>query len=231
MKNQGIKIKCFCDGCENIIYVKPFQVSDVLNGKIRKFCSSRTTKNKKRTGVNKPCLQCGKTFYTQKNQSKYKFCSKSCTDKYKTNRPLIKKRNSVFINCLHCNKSFSVQKYRISSAKYCSMDCSTKHTISSWKKNKYNPDSIPKIDSFGKENGYNFQHALNGGEVQIPNTRYFVDGYDSEKNVVVEYDEHHHFDKNGNLKQKDVFRQNKIIEEINCMFIRINYKNEIKIYE
>jgi len=235
MKKSGINIKCFCDGCENMIYVKPFQVSEVLNEGLKKFCSkscsSKTTKNKKKTGVNKTCLQCKITFYTQKNQNNYKFCSKTCTDKYRTNKPLLKKRNSIIINCLHCNKSFSIQKYRTFSAKYCSIDCATKHTLKSWKSHRYNPESLPKIELFGKENGYNFQHALNGGEVQIPNTRYFVDGYDSKKNVVIEYDEQHHFNKNGDLIQKDIIRQNKIIQEINCLFIRINYKNEIKIYD
>lgn len=93
----------------------------------------------------------------------------------------------------------------------------------------YNPDSITIIEEYGQKNGYEFQHAENGGEVQI--FGYFVDGYDKEKNVVIEYDEKHHFDKHGRLKQKDCIRQQNIINEIGCKFIRINYKGEITIYE
>lgn len=93
----------------------------------------------------------------------------------------------------------------------------------------YNPDSIVIIENYGKQHGYNFQHAENGGEVQI--CGYFVDGYDKEKNVVIEYDEKHHFQKNGQLKQKDHDRQQNIINELQCKFIRINYKGEILIYE
>lgn len=235
MGKKGITIKCNCEGCSNIVYVKPFQVNDILNGIVRKFCSytcsGKTTRNKKKTGVEKNCLNCKKTIYVQKNQNTYSFCSVPCANEYRTNKPLHKKRNSLNIICYCCGKTFIVQKHREHTAKYCSINCSSLHTLSNWKRNRYNPESIPKIEEIGKKYGYNFQHALNGGEKQIPNTRYFVDGYDLKNNIVIEYDERHHFDKNGNLKHKDIIRQNKIMEEINCLFIRIDYKNEIKIYE
>lgn len=93
----------------------------------------------------------------------------------------------------------------------------------------YNPESILIIENYGKQHGYTFQHAENGGEVQI--CGYFVDGYDKENNVVIEYDEKHHFHKNGQLKQKDYIRQQNIIDELKCKFIRINYKGGISIYE
>ena len=54
----------------------------------------------------------------------------------------------------------------------------------------YNVKSISIIERYGKENSYNFQHAENGGEVQV--IGYFVDGYDKERNVVIEYYEKHH---------------------------------------
>jgi hypothetical protein len=93
----------------------------------------------------------------------------------------------------------------------------------------YNPNSIAIIENYGKQYGYNFQHAENGGEFQV--CGYFVDGYDKEKNVVIEYDEKHHFQPNGQLKHKDHVRQQNIINELQCKFIRINYKGEISIYE
>jgi hypothetical protein len=83
----------------------------------------------------------------------------------------------------------------------------------------YNPDACKIIDEYGKQNGYNFQHALNGGEHRVDG--YFVDGYDKDKNVVIEIDEKPHFDFNGNLKEKDIRRQKEIEEYLKCKFVRL----------
>jgi hypothetical protein len=85
----------------------------------------------------------------------------------------------------------------------------------------YNPKACKIIDDYGKKNGYNFQHALNGGEFYIENLGYWVDGYDKEKNIVIEVDEHHHFDALGNLKRNDILRQKQIKKSLQCKFIRI----------
>lgn len=85
----------------------------------------------------------------------------------------------------------------------------------------YNPCACKLIDEYGKQNNYNFQHALNGGEYYIKDLGYWVDGYDIEKNVVIEIDEKKHFDRKGNLKKKDVIRQQEIQSHLNCEFIRI----------
>lgn len=94
----------------------------------------------------------------------------------------------------------------------------------------YNPNSIPIIEQYGKECGYNFQHAENGGEYQIPNNTFYVDGYDAKHNVVVEYDEPYHF-RNGGLHPKDIWRMNVIMSELNCIFVRIDYEGNITKYE
>ena len=91
----------------------------------------------------------------------------------------------------------------------------------------YNKKSIPIIEQYGKDNGYNFRHAEAGGEYQIPNTTFFVDAYDAEKNVVLEYDEPYHF-RAVQLK-KDIQRQDFIGNLLKCKFIRIDYKNNIQI--
>ena len=49
----------------------------------------------------------------------------------------------------------------------------------------------------------------------------YVDGYDKEKNIVIEYDEKHHF-KNKKLREKDIKRQNEIEDYLKCKFIRIS---------
>lgn len=83
----------------------------------------------------------------------------------------------------------------------------------------YNPKACKFIDEIGKKLGYNFQHALNGGEIELYG--YFVDGYDKEKNIIVEYDEPKH-----NLPpqiKKDMLRQENLIREIKpTLFLRYN---------
>lgn len=85
----------------------------------------------------------------------------------------------------------------------------------------YNPLACKLIEEYGKEHGYNFQHAENGGEYRIRELGYWVDGYDKEKNVVIEIDEKFHFDIYGNLKERDKIRQKEITDFLKCKFIRI----------
>jgi hypothetical protein len=85
----------------------------------------------------------------------------------------------------------------------------------------YNKGACKIIDEYGKKHGFNFQHAENGGEYHIKELGYWVDGYDKEKNVVIEYDEKKHYDMSGLLKDKDIHRQQKIENYLGCKFIRI----------
>ena len=84
----------------------------------------------------------------------------------------------------------------------------------------YNPNACKFIEKFGKKNGYNFQHAMNGGEIIVAG--YSLDGYDKEKNVVFEYDERHHFNPDGSLKSKDYSRMGRIKSVLKCKFLRYN---------
>ena len=88
---------------------------------------------------------------------------------------------------------------------------------------RYNVESISIIEEYGKDHGYNFQHAENGGEFHIKELGYFVDGYDVKLNVVLEIDEPHHF-KHGKLRERDIIRQREIEDFLKCKFIRIKYE-------
>lgn len=88
---------------------------------------------------------------------------------------------------------------------------------------RYNVNSIPIIEQYGKDHGYNFMHAENGGEYFVRELGYFLDGYDPINNVAIEVDESHHFDREGNLKEKDQIRQQQIEELLGCTFVRIRY--------
>lgn len=87
----------------------------------------------------------------------------------------------------------------------------------------YNPEACKLIDEYGKQHGYNFQHAENGGEFHIKPLGYWVDGYDAEQNVVIEIDESWH----GRQIKRDNQRQQEIEEYLGCTFIRVQVNNVI----
>jgi hypothetical protein len=82
----------------------------------------------------------------------------------------------------------------------------------------YNPNACILIEEYGKKHGFNFQHAENGGEVRV--IGYSLDGYDKEKNVVIEVDEPSHRWK----VEYDARRQKEIEEHLGCKFIRLKTK-------
>ena len=88
---------------------------------------------------------------------------------------------------------------------------------------RYNKESIPFIEEYGRENGLSFMHAENGGEYFVNELGYFLDAYDPINNVVLEIDEKHHFNREGSLKERDVERQKQIQILLGCKFIRVKY--------
>lgn len=93
----------------------------------------------------------------------------------------------------------------------------------------YNPKSIAILEEYAKENGYNIQHAENGGEFQVPGTTFFVDAYDDKNNIVIEYDEKYHLKEEQS--EKDKKRQRIIGNILKCKFIRILEDGEIRIFD
>ena len=86
----------------------------------------------------------------------------------------------------------------------------------------YNKESIQFLNELSIKMGWHLQHAENGGEVRM--FGYFLDAYDKENNVVVDYDEKEHYIdvENNILRPKDIERQNYIIEKLHCDFYRYN---------
>lgn len=81
----------------------------------------------------------------------------------------------------------------------------------------YNPEACKIIDEYGAKHGYNFQHAENGGEYFVEELGYFVDGYDKEKNAVVEvYEPWHSW-----REKRDSRRKEEIINQLKCEFAEI----------
>lgn len=84
----------------------------------------------------------------------------------------------------------------------------------------YNPVACKYFHELNIQNNWNLQHALNGGEIQV--IGYSLDAYDKENNIVVEYDEPLH--EKPSIKTRDIIRQQKIIEHLNCKFYRYSEK-------
>ena len=88
---------------------------------------------------------------------------------------------------------------------------------------RYDIESIQVLEVFGKKHNLNLQHAERGGEVYIKSLGYWLDGYDKERNIVVEIDEPYHFRKDLILPDKDIQRQKDIQEELGCVVYRIYF--------
>jgi len=86
----------------------------------------------------------------------------------------------------------------------------------------YNEEACKYFDILGEQNNWNIKHALNGGEHHVEELGYWIDGYDIDKNIVIEYDEQAHFNSDGSLKEKDIQRMNRLIEHLKCNFYRFN---------
>lgn len=88
---------------------------------------------------------------------------------------------------------------------------------------RYNKSSIQILEEIAKEHGWNIQHAENGGEFYT-GIGYFVDAYDKENNIVLEFDEAAHYVdvENNVLREKDLIRQKNIIEHLHCEYWRYN---------
>jgi len=88
----------------------------------------------------------------------------------------------------------------------------------------YNEDACLVIKKFGAEHGYNFQHAENGGEYWVENCGYWLDGYDNEENVAIEYYEKSHKHK----REQDRKRKREIKAELGCGFVEVFEEGFIK---
>ena len=89
-------------------------------------------------------------------------------------------------------------------------------------KARYSHKACEFINKLNEDKHWNLQHAENGGEYSI--CGYFIDGYDKDLNIAFEYDEPAHYkDKENNiLNDRDIQRQQNIINELHCEFWRYN---------
>ncbi len=85
---------------------------------------------------------------------------------------------------------------------------------------RYNKTACEYFDWLNKWMSWDGKYATNGGEYYIKSLGYWVDYYEPAHNIVIEWDEPRHF-LHGRLRDRDIVRQQRIIEELNCTFYRI----------
>jgi len=134
----------------------------------------------------------------------------------------------VWAKCKFCNTDHWVDGSEIRKGKSKSCGCRNNKYRKEYRVSaNFNPAACDIIDAYGKENNYNFRHALNGGEIRL--LKYYVDGYDAWKNIPLEVDEEHHY-VNWKLTDKDIKRQKEIMRYLACpLFIRIRIDRSNKI--
>ena len=89
----------------------------------------------------------------------------------------------------------------------------------------FNKKACEYFNKLNEENGWQLQHALNGGEVQVGG--YFLDSYDEKRNIVIEFDELKHRNDKRQIK-RDIEKQKYVIEKLNCKFYRyLEYENRL----
>lgn len=76
----------------------------------------------------------------------------------------------------------------------------------------WNPKACDYFEQFDKQHNTSGQHARNGGEFYIKELGYWVDYMNHDLKLIMEYDEKHHFNKDGKLRKKDIIRQQEIEE-------------------
>lgn len=85
----------------------------------------------------------------------------------------------------------------------------------------YNQMSCDFFNYINEQLKWNGQYATYNGEYHIKELGYFVDYYEPNLNIVIEWDESTHYDIDGNLREKDKQRQEEIISHLKCKFVRI----------
>jgi hypothetical protein len=169
--------------------------------------------------IEKECLYCNQIFKSFKSDNRI-FCSRVCFDKGKNKNNLSKPRSKEIKNKI--SSKLKGRKISEKQAREHGIRMRTRFGelgIKGKFKPNFNPKACQIIEEYGKQNGYCFQHALNGGEYYVKELGYWLDGYDKEKNVVIEYYENHH--KRTIVKQKDKKRKKEIIKLLNCKFIEL----------
>ena len=93
---------------------------------------------------------------------------------------------------------------------------------------RYSIKACEYFDKLNQEKGWHLVHALNGGEIRV--SRYSIDAYDKDLNIVVEYDESKHHMNGLDRASDDIERESIIKHMLGCTFYRYSEFDDV-LYE
>ena len=94
-----------------------------------------------------------------------------------------------------------------------------------------NKRSFEYFSNLEKEKNWDGLFGFKNYEYHIKELGYFIDYYEPNLNIVVEYDEVPHYNIDNSLKEKDIVRMEQIKEYLKCKFFRYNERiKELKEY-
>jgi len=199
--------KRICPKCGNeIVYkTKKILAKSIKLGKPCQSCVQKVAKSGGKNGMygKKHSEDTKKKI---KEKRKYQKFSKETRDKMSITHKLRLEEHNHWLGRKHSEES--KKKMRIVGA--------NRINENGWHPS-YNVTACKEIEKYGNDNGYNFQHAMNGGEFFIEELGYWLDGYDKEKNVGIEYYENAH----KYFMEKDKIRINEIKKLLKCKMIII----------
>jgi len=193
-----------------------------------------------RERVKLKCIICGDNFEVIQSQKNQKCCSRKCSSKLQGEN---RKKEKIKLECVICGKTFKVNLAVSKYKKYCSRKCveifqSINRKGKSYEE-MYGKEKTKEIKMKQRISAINYINNHSKGiqphlgrnekdfldEVELSNNiklvrqyevlGYFVDGYCEELNIVVEIDER------PKTHERDIERENNIIKELNCKFLRI----------
>jgi hypothetical protein len=187
--------------------------SSKKEGKLCNSCGRKGKLHWNYTGATEPktCIDCEKEINFRSVRCK------SCNRKRIIEEQGI---NPKFLN----SKRNEGMKHSKETLKLMSVSAINERRVKNLHPVNYNKDSIVVLEKFGRDNNLNLQHAENKGEfvVEIPDgNTYFVDGYDKDKNVVVEYIENSSWHKSPKKKIYHLLRREEIKNYLKCEYYEI----------
>lgn len=224
-----------CPNCNRkIIYrnVRSFRAAEDAK-QVCRPCSQ--IKNRRAYPMSRPCPRCGKLLTYKDKTSCYKAENKktvcgSCRSSLQMQNPETRRKRIESIKKVEHtwnhkvaatrkkNGTYVVSEEQKEKLRIINIERKIQDGTLSWP--NYNRTACDLFWKLEEDLGWNGYYATKNNEKRIG--RYWVDYYEPRINVVIEFDEPYHFDKCGNLKQRDIDRQRWIENRIGCNFFRIN---------
>lgn len=206
---QGIKYNTMCKQCvaDGRVYYKEKIYTKLCPGCGINIWYTELKRLRLSINNNIKCGSCSSPFKGKQNK------------KLKDTLNVINSVNVIYKNCKICNQQIRTTLWD-KSRKYCSKTCY--FNDSDIKNSKYipkfNKNACLYFEQLNIQLNWKGVHGLNEGEKKI--RKYWVDYYEPNLNIVIEWDEEFHL----NQSEEDMIRCLEIIKHTNCDFYRINQK-------